>query len=210
LRKKIKCKDTLNLIDEIIDSTKGLPIGNYTSQTFGNYYLSFFDHWIKENKRIKYYVRYADDMIFMLNSKEELHKLKDEIEKYLAENLNLTLKENWQIFPTNVRGIDFLGFRFFSKYTMLRGSIKKAYMKIIKSIHTKGVKIEKINSIMAYYGWIKASDSYNLLRNSVSKSIIKKFNSFCERLEIKNPLKKLVLVPKNKMNIYGNYQPTLF
>jgi RNA-directed DNA polymerase len=98
LRKKIKCSDTLKLIDEIIDSTKGLPIGNYTSQTFGNYYLSFFDHWIKENKNIKYYIRYADDMIFMLESKEELHKLKNEIEEYLSENLNLKLKENWQYF----------------------------------------------------------------------------------------------------------------
>lgn len=210
LRKKIKCSDTLKLIDEIIDSTKGLPIGNYTSQTFGNYYLSFFDHWVKENKKIKYYIRYADDMIFMLESKEELHKLKNEIEEYLSENLNLKLKENWQVFPTNVRGIDFLGFRFFSKYIMLRGSIKKAYMKIIKSIHKKGVKIEKIKSIMAYYGWIKASNSYNLLRNSISKSVIEKFNIFCEIVEIKNPINKLVLVPKSNINVHGNYQPTLF
>ena len=149
-------------------------------------------------------------MVFMSNSKEELHELKNEIELYLAENLNLKLKENWQIFPTNIRGIDFLGFRFFHDYTMLRGSIKKAYMKIIKSIHKKGVKIEKINSIMAYYGWIKASNSYNLLRNSISKSVIEKFNIFCEIVEIKNPINKLVLVPKSNINVHGNYQPTLF
>jgi hypothetical protein len=83
-------------------------------------------------------------------------------------------------------------------------------MKIIKSIHKKGVKIEKINSIMAYYGWIKASNSYNLLRNSISKSVIEKFNIFCEIVEIKNPINKLVLVPKSNINVHGNYQPTLF
>jgi len=209
LRKKIKCNDTLNLVDEIIDSTKGLPIGNYTSQTFGNYYLSYFDHWIKENKKVKYYIRYADDMIFMSNDKKYLHKLKKEIEEYLSENLNLTLKDNWQVFPTNTRGIDFLGFRFFHKYTMLRNSIKKAYIQIINSIKKRGATLRKINSTMAYYGWIKASDSYNLLRGTITKNIIEKFDFICLKLKIKNPLNKLVLIPKMN-NRFGNYQPTLF
>jgi hypothetical protein len=210
MRKKIKCEKTLVLLDEVIDSTKGLPIGNYTSQTFGNYYLSFFDHWIKETKRVRYYVRYADDMVFMMNSKEDLHKLKDEIEEYLSKNLNLRLKENWQVFATDDRGIDFLGFRFFHRYTLLRKSIKKAYMKLINSITKKGAKVSKMNSIMAYYGWIKSSDSYNLLRYGVSKFILESFASLYEKLKMKNPLGKLVLVPKRNINAFGNYQPTLF
>jgi RNA-directed DNA polymerase len=210
IRKKIKCNDTLNLVDEIIDSTKGLPIGNYTSQTFGNYYLSHFDHWIKEDKKVKYYIRYADDMIFMSNDKEYLHELKKEIETYLAENLKLRLKENSQIFPTNIRGIDFLGFRFFHEYTMLRNSIKKAYMKLIKSIQKRGAKLKKINLLMAYYGWIKASDSYNLLRATITKVIIEKFDALYKKLKTNNPLVKLVLIPKRNINNFGNYQPTLF
>ena len=209
IRKKIKCKDTLNLVDEIIDSTKGLPIGNYTSQTFGNYYLSYFDHWIKENKKIRYYIRYADDMVFLLDNKEDLHELKKDIDKYLYENLKLTLKENWQVFPTEIRGIDFLGFRFFHKYTMLRNSIKKAYMKVIKSIKKRGATLQNINSVMAYYGWLKASDSYNLLRATVSL-IVKKFYFLCSKLKIKNPLDKIVLVPKKNINSFGNFQPSLF
>jgi retron-type reverse transcriptase len=62
LRRKIKDRDLLWLLDEIIDSASGLPIGNYLSQYFANFYLSYFDHWIKEEKRVKYYFRYADDM----------------------------------------------------------------------------------------------------------------------------------------------------
>ena len=58
LRKHIKCKNTLWLLDEIIDSyPNGIPIGNYTSQYFGNFYLSEFDHWLKEEKHIKYYFK---------------------------------------------------------------------------------------------------------------------------------------------------------
>lgn len=62
LRKKIKDEDLLWLLDEIIDSTEGLPIGNYLSQYFANFYLTYFDHWIKEEKKVKYYFRYADDL----------------------------------------------------------------------------------------------------------------------------------------------------
>lgn len=70
LRKKIKCERTLSLLDDIVDSyDNGLPIGNYTSQYFGNYYLSYFDHWIKEDKGVKYYLRYMDDIIILHSSK---------------------------------------------------------------------------------------------------------------------------------------------
>ena len=43
----------------------GLPIGNYTSQIFGNIYLNEFDHWLKNELGIKHYSRYVDDMFFM-------------------------------------------------------------------------------------------------------------------------------------------------
>lgn len=75
IRRKIKCKDTLALLDTIIDSTDGVPIGNYLSQYFANLMLAYFDHWIKEEKRVRYYFRYADDMVFLASTKEELHIL---------------------------------------------------------------------------------------------------------------------------------------
>lgn len=125
LRKKIKCERTLWLLDDIVDSyDNGLPIGNYTSQYFGNYYLSYFDHWIKEVKGVKYYLRYMDDIIILHSSKEYLHELKREIDEYFA-NLKLTVKGNWQIFPTLVRGVDFVGYRSFEGYTLLRKPTKK-------------------------------------------------------------------------------------
>jgi RNA-directed DNA polymerase len=209
IRKKIKCKDTLFLIDEIIDSTEGLPIGNYTSQTFGNFYLSYFDHWIKEDRKIKYYVRYADDMIFLHRDKDFLHKLNEEMQQYLLENLKLTLKENHQVFEIKSRGIDFLGFKFYHTYTLIRGSIKKAYLKKIREITKNRIKKEHINSIMSYYGWLKAGNGYNLLRSTISDKISCRVEYFCKKSGLKNPFRKIFISVK-KVNRFGRFQPTLF
>lgn len=65
IRKKIKDNSLLKLLDGIIDSAPGVPIGNYLSQFLSNLYLSYFDHWLKETKRVKYYYRYADDLVIM-------------------------------------------------------------------------------------------------------------------------------------------------
>jgi RNA-directed DNA polymerase len=65
LRRKFKDEDLLWLLDEIIDSAPGLPIGNYLSQYFANFYLTYFDHWIKEVKGVEYYFRYADDLVIL-------------------------------------------------------------------------------------------------------------------------------------------------
>lgn len=82
LRKKFKDNDLLWLLDNIIDSTQGVPIGNYLSQYFANFYLSYFDHWIKETKGVKYYFRYADDLVILSNDKAYLHGLLSEIRNF--------------------------------------------------------------------------------------------------------------------------------
>lgn len=101
LLRKIKDRDVLWLLDIIIDSMdninvtnvkvpeefkeiyfqpgKGIPIGSYLSQYFANFYLSYFDHWLKEELKCKYVVRYMDDIIILDSSKEFLHQVKDKI-----------------------------------------------------------------------------------------------------------------------------------
>lgn len=122
LRRKIRCERTLKLLDQIIDSypwEKGIPIGSYLSQYLANYYLAYFDHWIKEEKWCKYIVRYMDDIVVFWENKEKLHKLLYEMREYL-EKIGLEIKDNWQIFPSRIRGVDFVGYRFFGKYILLR------------------------------------------------------------------------------------------
>lgn len=128
LRKRFKDTDLLEMLDEIIDSTKGLPIGNYTSQILSNFYLNCFDHYVKEQLRVKYYFRYADDIVILNSNKEELHLIFKGVKNYLI-SLKLTVKNNYQIFPVEDRGIDFVGFVHRKDYTLLRKTIKKRYVK---------------------------------------------------------------------------------
>ena len=120
LRRKIKDADLLWLLDEIIDSAEGLPIGNYLSQYFANFYLTHFDHWLKETIGVKYYLRYADDLVILADNKTYLHKILADIRCYFTENLKLTIKDNYQIFPVDARGIDFVGYVFYHTHTRLR------------------------------------------------------------------------------------------
>lgn len=76
IRKKIKCKDTLWLSDDIIDSSEGLPIGDYISQHLGNLYLSYFDHEMKEKYKCKWYFRYCDDIVILSEDKQYLNDIK--------------------------------------------------------------------------------------------------------------------------------------
>lgn len=157
LRKIIKDGDLLWLLDEIIDSADGLPIGNYLSQYFANFYLTYFDHWMKEQKHVKYYFRYADDLVILSDSKPYLHQLLSEVGNYLQDNLKLTVKDNYQIFPVDARGIDFVGYVFRHTHTLLRKSIKQNFARMLANN-------KNAQSIASYNGWALHCNSINLLK----------------------------------------------
>lgn len=156
LRRKLKDNDLLWLLDEIIDSTEGLPIGNYLSQYFANFYLTYFDHWLKETKGVKYYFRYADDIVILSDSKEHLHGLLAEIGQYLSKELKLSVKKNYQVFPVNARGIDFVGYVFYHTHTRLRKSIKQNFARMLSTNRND-------KSIASYNGWAVHCNSKNLM-----------------------------------------------
>lgn len=161
-RKKIKDPDMLWLIDSIIDSSKeGLPIGNYTSQWFANFYLEDLDHYIKETLKVKYYIRYMDDMVLFSNNKKELKKVKLAIDDFLKKE-DLRIKENWALFKTESRPLDFLGYRFYRGYTTLRrGNFLRIKRRIKKIYKKENLNYHDSCAVISYLGWIKHSDSYN-------------------------------------------------
>jgi hypothetical protein len=169
-RRKFKDKDVLWLIDMIINSMegeKGIAIGSLFSQWAGNYYLTFFDHWLKENKHIKYYYRYCDDLVTLHSDKDFLHQIRKEIQQYLLNKLDLELKNNWQVFPTRIRGIDFVGYRHFDDYILLRKSTAKNMKKKLKKMYKRckrGISLTYSEwcSINSYKGWLKWCNGYNL------------------------------------------------
>lgn len=164
LRRKFKDQDLLWLLDSIIDSADGVPIGNYLSQYFANFYLTYFDHWIKEVIGVRYYYRYADDIVIMADSKEFLHQVLAEIKHYLTTNLKLTVKGNYQVFPVASRGIDVVGYVFFHTHTLLRKTIKKNFAR-------KVARKKDSATIAAYYGWAKHSNSKHLLKKLLNEAI---------------------------------------
>lgn len=145
----------------------GIPIGNYFSQYDGNFFLTEFDHWIKEVKHVKHYYRYMDDICIFADSKEKLHQLLQEIEEYFRIKLKLRLKGNYQIFPSFIRGIDFVGYRIFLNYTLLRKSTCQEFKRKMTAIRKKVESGKEMNysewcSINSYKGWLKYCDDYHL------------------------------------------------
>ena len=160
LRKKFKDQDLLWLLDEIIDSAPGLPIGNYLSQYLANFYLSYFDHWIKEQKQVKYYYRYADDIVILNANKSELHALLGEIKDYL-KGLKLEVKENHQVFPVDVRGIDFVGYVFYHTHVKIRKQIKKNFARKLS-------KNPEHPSKASYLGWLGHCNAKHLTKKLIT------------------------------------------
>lgn len=180
------------LLDEIIDSVIGIPIGNYLSQYFGNLYLSELDHIMKI--KLKHYFRYCDDIVILHGDKNYLHNIKNEIDIYLSNKRKLKLKSNWQLFPVEKRGVDFLGYRFFHNYMLLRRSIKNNFIKLAKKIkinHSNMNHNEIINGLMSYYGWLKYGNCLNLTKKYINNDIKYIFNNVCFDNLINDPLKKL-------------------
>lgn len=181
VRRKIKDSRLLALLDEIIDSVpSGVPIGNYLSQYFANLFMAYFDHWLKETKGVKYYWRYADDIVILAPNKDVLHSLLHEIRAYLRDNLKLKVKRNYQVFLVDSRGIDFLGYVFYHSHTLLRKSIKQKLCRRVAKLNKRKVaptKEQYKQQICSWWGWCKYCGSIHLmnkLKNSFPYEI--KFN----------------------------------
>lgn len=171
VRRMIKDPRALVVLDEIIDSEEGLPIGNYSSQYLANVYLDRFDHWVKEQKGVRYYFRYVDDMVFLSDSKEYLHQLRKDIEEHLRVNFHLTLKGNWQVFPVEARGIDFLGYVVRHDYIRLRKRTKKNIQRKLQACIDAGMDLKAIHNAMgSYYGWLKYANCKHLIQTLNNKA----------------------------------------
>lgn len=192
LPKKIKCQNSLWLMSQIVYSTDGLPIGNYLSQIWGNLYLSPFDWFLKQEKGVKYYARYCDDLVVLHHSKEFLHDLKEECEEWLWDNLRLEVKDNWQVFPRTKRPIDFLGYVFCDGYTLVRKDIVKTFKSKVKNIKQKWITMpvsKIINTIMSYYGWFRHANALTLWNKYIDEEIKHIVAQVCKVNNINNPLR---------------------
>ena len=172
---KIKDKKMLRLISRIVESyPAGLPIGNYTSQWFANFYLESLDHYIKQELHIKRYVRYVDDMVLFGNNKKKLHKARILISKKLSE-MGLSLKNNYQVFPTKSRAVDFLGYQFWRNHIKMRKRnflfLTRQYRKICRlESRNKPIPFHMAAGFISRYGQLQHCNVY-WLKQKVQKKI---------------------------------------
>ena len=180
----------LSLSGEIeVDPNTGIPIGNYMSQYSGNFYLSSFDHWVKEELHVKHYYRYMDDVVIFASSKEELHEIHRKVTAYTRDYLHLNIKGNYQIFPTKVRGVDFVGYRFFGEYTLLRKSTAINFKRKMRACRKKMENnipptYSEWCSFNSYKGWLENCDSYRLFKKYM-EPLIEYMQNYYER-EVKD------------------------
>lgn len=191
VRRKLKDKDLLWLLDEIIDSAQGLPIGNYLSQFLANLCLAYFMHWVNEElpemvrrelgleqRPCLDSVEYADDIPFLSDRKDVLHVVRRLVDRYLTEELHLTMKGNWQIFPIarnrqdkSGRALDYVGYKFYREQKLIRKSIKqnfcRAAAKLNKSRRPVPVKAYKM-AVASWLGWAQHSNSKHLLKSIIN------------------------------------------
>lgn len=168
VQRTVKDPDLLWLLEDVIFSTPdgGVPIGNYLSQYFSNLYLTQFDHWIKEDLGMRYYIRYCDDGVILHGDRERLKEIKEQIAAYF-ETLGLRLNPKTAIFPVDRCGIDFLGYRCFRTHALLRKSSARRFKKKVRTIekHYRTMSPDAVlGSVGAYYGWMMHCNAHNLAR----------------------------------------------
>lgn len=173
----------------------GMPVGFFVSQVMAHYFIQDLDHYIKEQLKIKCYVRYVDDMAIFSNNKKYLRK----VLKLIAERLQqkeLQLKDNYQIFRFDYidkngkrrgRCLDFIGFRFYRDKTLIsKKTLYKAHRKAQKIYNKSRATWYDASQMLSYYGSFKHTNTYQFYSKNIESKIKIKT---CKKLVSQHQLK---------------------
>ena len=175
-------RNILRLLDEVIDSfhcvndnldscfrrndkgkdgdvsgSRGLPLGNLTSQLLVNIYMNKFDQFVKHKLQVKHYIRYADDFVIMADDKSYLENIIPLVDNYLRNKIKLMLHDDKLFIKTLNSGLDFLGWVNFFDHRVFRTATKRRMFGQVRGNHS----LETINS---YLGLLSHGQSYKLQR----------------------------------------------
>ncbi len=159
LARRIENEEVLALLKEIIKSfetspSKGIPLGNLTSQLFSNVYLNELDQEIKRKWQVKNYVRYADDFLVLDTDRTKLEQLLPLISDFLNHNLKLFLHPDKVFIQRFAKGVDFLGNVIYPHHQILRTKTKKRALRKMRKLKkelAEGLILEK------YFRQVQAS-----------------------------------------------------
>lgn len=162
IKRKIKDSRVVNLIMKFCfkESGIGLGIGFLLSQLFGLIYLDRFDHYIKRKLKVKHYLRYVDDMVFIGLSLDEAKELYNSVCVYLKKNLGLVLSK-WKISKIK-KGVNFVGYRTWKSCRFIRKRTLNTFSRSLKSC-----KYKSLQSILAHS---RHTTSYKYLCNKILRA----------------------------------------
>lgn len=167
LLRKISNRDVLWLLSRVIssfetDRSKGLPLGNLTSQLLVNIYMNEFDQYVKRDLKAKYYIRYADDFVVLAQDRKYVEMLLLHMRQFLEEKLALTLHPHKVSIKTIASGIDFLGWQHFPTHRTLRTVTKRRMLKKLKEAEVTEATRQ------SYGGLLKHGNTYKI-QNMISR-----------------------------------------
>src|SRR3989344_9193996 len=149
-----------------------MPLGNLTSQFFANIYLNELDYFVKHKLKSKYYIRYVDDFVILHESKEQLKIWKEQINVFLKNKLKLELHSDKSKIISLSKGVDFVGFRNFYYYRLLRKRNILRFDLKIKEYKSGRISQEKMCEILqVWQAYAKWANTYRL-RGKISKELI--------------------------------------
>lgn len=161
LKRHIADTDILDLIERVVSSFHttasdvGLPLGNLTSQLLVNIYMHEFDMYLKQELKVKYYLRYADDFAILSDKKEYLENLLPKFQVFLSQKLPLTLHEHKVCIKTYGSGVDFLGWVHFPYHRQIRTSTKKKIIRMMRGY-------PKPETVSSYRGLLDHGNTYKI------------------------------------------------
>jgi len=132
VRRKVFCKTTTDLLFRIVDSSpndRGLPLGNLTSQLLANVLMNELDHYIKRTLGVRYYVRYADDLILVVDGKAQAGDVLGCIRAFGRDVIRLTFPDRKCFIRPLHLGLEALGYRITTKGIWLTSRVKSIFIR---------------------------------------------------------------------------------
>jgi len=170
-----------------VPANQGLPIGNLTSQFFANVYLNELDQFIKHKLKVKYYLRYVDDLLILSQNKEQLKVWRNEIDIFLRNKLSLTMHPQKQFLQNVDKGIDFVGFAARPSHILMRKRIIKNLKEKLwqfnqrQKISQENIK-QMLSAVNSYYGQFKHAKTF-ALREKLWKDNFGKLRNFFQPVD---------------------------
>jgi RNA-directed DNA polymerase len=164
----------------------GLPIGNLTSQVFGNVYMNDFDYFVKKELKLSYYGRYVDDMLFFHNEKSFLESIIPQLSNFLLSHLKLKVHPNKIVLKSIDEGIPFLGLIIKPHCSYVGNRTKNNFYSAIQEINKIMAVVPQFTwqqlcdiraTLNSYLGYMQHANSFNLRKAMLGK-LIKRFYNF--------------------------------